>query len=131
MQAAHDWLMRSVDRICSVKGLCNCNVKQGKIIKAVHCQEVACIVASEGLVLLFTLEGKKFIIDYSLDHLENLLDPKNFFRINRQCIINADAIHEVKPYSKGRLTVKLKAPLNIEQVTSTHRSAPFKQWLDS
>ena len=74
--------------------------------------------------------AKRFPVDYPLDKLETLLDPTNFFRINRQFIINVAAIKEMHPYSKSRVKVDLEPPTNdLETVVSTERSAEFKRWL--
>lgn len=105
-------------------------VKQGQAIKAVPIEEVACFLAEEGVVFLITFQGKKFIINNTLDQLEGQLDKLKFFRANRQFIVSIDAVQEVRPYFKGRLFLKTKPPIEMEQIVSTNRVAAFKQWLD-
>jgi two-component system LytT family response regulator len=73
--------------------------------------------------------AKRFPIDYPLDKLETLLDPGVFFRINRQFIINVEAIREMHPYSKSRVKVDLEPPTDLETIVSTERSSEFKKWL--
>ncbi|MFM6924761.1 MAG: LytTR family transcriptional regulator DNA-binding domain-containing protein, partial [Ferruginibacter sp.] len=61
--------------------------------------------------------------------LESILDPKVFFRINRQYIISIHSIAEMFAYSKSRVLIKLNPPSKHETIVSTERSADFKHWL--
>lgn len=58
-----------------------------------------------------------------------MLDPEQFFRINRQFIISIRAIGEMRTYSKSRVHIKLIPPVQSETIVSVERSAAFKQWL--
>ncbi|PRY11882.1 LytTR family two component transcriptional regulator [Pontibacter ummariensis] len=106
-------------------------VKQGQTMITVTTEEVAFFQAEEGVVFLFTFEGKRYIINHTLDQLEEQLDTTKFFRVNRQFIVNIEVVQEIAPYFKGRLSLKLKPPFELEQVVSTYRATAFKQWLDS
>ena len=64
-----------------------------------------------------------------LDELEQLINPKSFFRINRQFIISYNSITEMVSYSKSRVLIKLNPPSKLETIVSTERSAAFKSWL--
>jgi DNA-binding LytR/AlgR family response regulator len=68
-------------------------------------------------------------MDHNLDTLETMLDPQQFFRINRQFIISLRAIDEMKVYTKGRVTVRLKPEVKDVPVVSSERAADFKRWL--
>jgi DNA-binding LytR/AlgR family response regulator len=68
-------------------------------------------------------------MDHTLDALEQMLDPRQFFRINRQYIINLDAIKEMRAYSKARVLIKLEPPVKDPPLVSSDRSADFKLWL--
>ena len=78
---------------------------------------------------LCTKDGRRYVIDYNLDSLDATLDPKTFFRINRQYIIGIHAISEMFAYSKSRVLIKLNPPAKHETIVSTERSAAFKLWL--
>ena len=106
-------------------------IKQGQNMKTIRADEVAGFLAEEGLVFLYNFGGQRFVINSSLDQVEQELDPGRFFRINRQFIVNIDAIEQVKPYFKTRLIVRTQPPLILEQTVSTNRVADFKRWLDS
>ena len=76
--------------------------------------------------------GEKYLIDYvTLEEIEDLLDPRQFYRANRQVIINIDAIHSVKPVDNSKLIVRLKEPnQKLEVDLSRLKSPEFKKWMD-
>ena len=85
--------------------------------------------AEQRYVFLVTKSGPQFIIDKTLDHLVDVLDPDRFFRINRKFIIGIDAIANMFAYSKSRVKVELNPPSESEAIVSVERSGKFKQWL--
>ncbi|MFD2516965.1 LytR/AlgR family response regulator transcription factor [Salinimicrobium flavum] len=105
-------------------------VKSGQTIKAINGEAVAYFLAEEGVVLLVTFEGKRYIINYTLDQLEELVDEEMFFRVNRQLIANIGSIKEVHPYFKGRLHLTLEPGVAGEQIISSSKASSFKAWLD-
>ena len=85
----------------------------------------------DNLNYLYTFTGEKYILDFAtLDEVEELLDPKKFYRANRQFIIHLDAIQSVKPHENAKLTALLKAPLKFEVDISREKAPVFKKWLD-
>ena len=104
-------------------------VRYGEHIKTIKIEEVAYFYTEDKINFLTTNEGRRYAIDYNLDSLESVLDPKAFFRINRQFIISIHAISEMFSYSKSRVLVKLNPPCKHETIVSTERSGDFKLWL--
>ncbi len=104
-------------------------VRYGEHIKTISIDEVAYFYTEDKINFLTTKENRRFTIDFNLDALEDMLDPKEFFRINRQYIIGIHSIAEMFAYSKSRVLVKLNPPAKHETVVSTERSADFKLWL--
>lgn len=99
-------------------------------IKLVDLSEAAYFYTKDKITFLITRqEGKRYPVDYPLEKLEGMLDSERFFRINRQFIINIDAIGEMHPYSKSRIKIDLVPPTDLETIVSTERSAAFKKWL--
>lgn len=93
-------------------------------------KDIACFVR-ENLNYLFTFNGDKYILDYTtLEEVEELLDPKVFYRANRQSIVHIDAIQSVKPHENQKLTLTLKSPLKMEQDVSREKAPGFKKWFD-
>jgi two-component system, LytTR family, response regulator len=83
----------------------------------------------EELIYLVTMSNEKFITEHqTLDELETLLNPENFFRVNRQFIIHVQSVGKIKTTHKG-LTVQLKPPFNHEADISREKAAAFKKWI--
>jgi DNA-binding LytR/AlgR family response regulator len=82
-------------------------------------------------VFLKDFQGIDYGVDYSLEQLEGILDPRKFFRINRDCVVNIDAIRLMHSYSSSRLQLTL---INEEKsdlfVISRDKVASFKKWID-
>lgn len=96
----------------------------------VNTKDVACFMR-DSLNYLFTFAGDKFILDYTtLEEVEELLDPKFFYRANRQFIVHIDAIQSVKPHENQKLTLTLKAPAKTEVDVSREKAPSFKKWFD-
>lgn len=105
-------------------------VKYGEHIKTIQTIDSAYFYTENKANFIITKDNKRFAIDYNLDQLEVLLDPRKFFRINRQFIIGFHAITEMFTYSKSRVLIKLNPPTKLETIVSSERSASFKSWLD-
>lgn len=105
-------------------------IRFGNSIKLLEMGDAAYFYTKDKITFLVArTTGKRFPVDYPLDKLETLLDPRIFFRINRQFIVNVAAIREMHPYSKSRVKVDLEPSTDLETVVSTERSAEFKKWL--
>jgi DNA-binding LytR/AlgR family response regulator len=93
-------------------------------------KDIACFYR-DNLNYIITFSGDKHILDFTtLDEVEELLDPKYFYRANRQSIVHIDAIQSVKPHENQKLTLTLKAPLKMEQDISREKAPGFKKWFD-
>lgn len=104
-------------------------VRYGEHIKTIDTEEVVYFYTEDKATFLCTKDGRRFVVDFNLDTLDSILDPKIFFRINRQYIISIHSIAEMFAYSKSRVLIKLNPPAKHETIVSTERSADFKQWL--
>ncbi len=94
--------------------------------------EVAYFFADNKIVYLVDKEGNRFIINFTLEKLEPLLDPLDFFRINRKMIVHSKAIEQVKPYFNNRLKLLLKGiKADEEIIISRERVGDFKEWADA
>lgn len=105
-------------------------VKLGDRLVSVPEKDIAYFWAEQKIVSLITNEQKKYIVDYSLDELENLLDPDYFFRLNRQFLARIQSIQNIHSYFKGKLKVALNPSNEAEVIISRERSSTFKKWLD-
>ena len=104
-------------------------VSVGTHFHSVATQKIACFFIEERCTFLLTFEQKRFPLDYSLDQLQQMADPQFFFRINRNHLINIEAIEDITSYSAYRLKVKLKPAGMEELIVSRDRVSAFKEWL--
>jgi len=105
-------------------------VKLGNYIESLKADEISHFYAEGRTVYLISSSSKKFIVDYKLQELEELLDPNHYHRVNRSTIINIDAIKNVAVYSNSRLNVVLHHSKDEDTIVSRERVPAFKQWLD-
>lgn len=105
-------------------------IRFGGSMKLVSMEDAAYFYSREKITFLVSRgSGKRLPVDHPLDKLETMLDPRNFFRINRQFIVNISSIREMHPYSKSRVKIDLEPPCDQETIVSTERSSEFKRWL--
>jgi two-component system response regulator LytT len=105
-------------------------IRMGQSLRLIHQQDIAYFYTADKITFLMTREGRKYPIDYTLENLEELIDPGNFFRINRQYIIRMDAIRQMHAHTKARVKIELAPPAPEEVVVSTEKSPLFKKWLE-
>jgi two-component system, LytTR family, response regulator LytT len=105
-------------------------VKMGQKYLSIGLSEIAYFHASEKLVYLVTKEQRKYIIDYTLDELEQMVDPHLFFRLNRQYLSHIESIESISSYFNGKLKIQLKPVVAEEILVSRERASDFKQWLN-
>lgn len=97
----------------------------------VNTNEIACF-CKDALNYIYLFKGERYIIDYvTLEEVEELLNPKQFYRANRQFIINIDAIQTVKPVENSKLIIRLKEPNHKLEIDMSRLKSPeFKKWMD-
>jgi DNA-binding LytR/AlgR family response regulator len=107
-------------------------IRIGDIYKKVQARDIAYFYAMEKSVFIKTRDGKTLPIDYSLDALEDMLDPGSFFRINRAYMVNIAAIKSMEAWSRGRIMLVLEPNVKVDSdtIVSISRSADFKDWVD-
>lgn len=105
-------------------------VKLGEHIRSITSDQITILFADGRDVYLVSNQGRKFIIDYTLEALDEILDPSLFFRINRTFIVNINAIKDVLVYSNSRLKVTLQQDFDKEIIVSREKVGDFKEWFD-
>ena len=106
-------------------------VRVGEHLKVVPVDQIAYFFSLEKATFLQTTEGRKFVVDYTMDQLETLLDPRRFFRLNRAYLAQQSAIQDIIHYTNSRLQTVLKplAP-DTQVLVSREKVNVFKSWLD-
>jgi DNA-binding LytR/AlgR family response regulator len=105
-------------------------VKMGQHIKSLPQQEVAYFFAEGRHVQLISTEGKTFFVDFKLEDLEGMVNPQQFFRINRSFLVGLNSIKDIVVYSGSRLKVISKIPSEKEMLVSREKVKEFKEWLE-
>ena len=105
-------------------------VHAGRSVTLIPLQDIALFVKEE-LIFLINREGNKFITDFrSLDEVEELVDPKLFYRVNRQHLVHLSFIESYRGDDTGKLTLKLRGIRTNELIASKEKAAEFKKWFD-
>ncbi|WP_338867943.1 LytTR family DNA-binding domain-containing protein [Spirosoma sp. SC4-14] len=104
-------------------------IKQGQRLFSVGIDEVAYFVTRNKMSFLKTRDSSEWLLDYTLDELAQMLDPRRFFRLNRQIIAELGAVDKVHLYFNGKLKVNLRPAFEEEVIVSREKAGEFKQWL--
>jgi len=105
-------------------------LKVGEHLKSVEVKDILFFYSLEKATFANTTDGRKHILDFTLDQLEGLLNPDRFFRINRKYIVAADSIQDMINYTNSRLKVVMKTSDDTDVVVARERVHAFKEWLD-
>ncbi|MTI41017.1 LytR/AlgR family response regulator transcription factor [Fulvivirga lutimaris] len=105
-------------------------VKLGEHIRSIVADDIALFYAEGRDVYLVTNERRKFIIDYKLEELDEILDPSLFYRANRSFITNINAIKDVVVYSNSRLKISPSIDLDKEIIVAREKVNAFKEWFN-
>lgn len=104
-------------------------IKVGEHLKSVSTADVAVFYSYDKASYLQTLTGQKYLLDYTLDQLEGLVDPSSFFRISRKYLIHMNAIADMISYTNSRLKLRLTNFSDEEVIVARERVGEFKEWL--
>lgn len=105
-------------------------VKVGDHIRSITIDQVLFFFADGRDVYLVTNQLRKFIIDFTLESLDEVLNPKNFFRVNRSYIVHIPFIQDVVTYSNSRLKITTQPAWDKEIIVSREKVNEFKEWFD-
>ncbi len=105
-------------------------LKQGQRWLSVEIHEIAWFMADGKLCFLKTWDNRRFIVDYTLEELGEMLDPAEFFRVNRSYIVHAKAVKSIDNYFSGRLILQLTPKTEANDVVvSKEKASEFKSWM--
>ncbi|MEM6644318.1 MAG: LytTR family DNA-binding domain-containing protein [Bacteroidota bacterium] len=105
-------------------------VKVGDHLKSVEMKEVQLIYSQDKATYLFNSAGKRFLVDYSLDRIEELLNKSDFFRISRKFIVNLNFIKDMIAFTNSRLEIVIDHFEDEQIIVARERVGDFKSWLD-
>jgi len=105
-------------------------IKVGEHLKSVNTADVAVFYSQDKASYLQTLTGQKYLLDQTLDQIESVVDPKQFFRISRKYIVNVRGISDMLSFTNSRLKLRISHFPDEEVVVARERVGEFKEWLD-
>lgn len=104
-------------------------VKIGQHLKVIAVDEIECFFSENKGTYMHTYDNRNYLIDTTLENLEQELDPKDFFRVSRKFIIPMKAIKEIVLYSNSRLKVVLPTYKEDDVIVSREKVTDFKEWI--
>lgn len=104
-------------------------VKIGQHLKVIAVDEIECFYSENKGTYIHTFDNRDYLIESTLEILEQELDSKHFYRISRKFIIPMKAIKEIVVYSNSRLKVILPSYKEDEVIVSREKVVHFKEWL--
>ncbi|HEX2609219.1 MAG TPA: LytTR family DNA-binding domain-containing protein [Flavisolibacter sp.] len=104
-------------------------VKHGQKLVSVEVEEIAYFFSDGRLNFFKTFDNRKFVVDYTMDELTDMLDPDKYFRISRSFYISVNSVDQIHDYFGNRLLLHLKPAIDKECIVSREKVTEFKNWL--
>ena len=104
-------------------------VKHAQKLVSIEVDEIAYFFSDGRLNFFKTYDNKKFVVDYTMDELEDMLDPAKYFRISRSFYISVDSVDQIHDYFGNRLMLMLKPAVDKESIVSREKVTDFKKWM--
>lgn len=104
-------------------------VKQGQKLVSVDIEEIAYFFSDGRLNFFKTNDNRKFVVDYTMDDLEEMLDPESYFRISRSFYVSIASVDKIDDYFGNRLILGLRPAVDKEALVSREKVTEFKKWM--
>jgi two-component system response regulator LytT len=104
-------------------------VKHGQKLVSIEIEEIAYFFSDGRLNFFKTYDNRKFVVDYTMDELEDMLDPERYFRISRSFYVSVNSIDQIHDYFGNRLLLHLKPAVDKESIVSREKVTEFKKWM--
>ena len=104
-------------------------VKHAQKLVSIEIEEIAYFFSDGRLNFFKTYDNRKFVVDYTMDELEDMLDPDQYFRISRSFYISVESVDQIHEYFGNRLILHLKPALDKEAIVSREKVSEFKKWM--
>lgn len=104
-------------------------VKHAQKLASVEISDIAYFYSDGRLNFFKTNDNKKYVVDYTMDELEDMLDPERYFRISRSFYVSINSVEKIDDYFGNRLILGLKPAVDKEALVSREKVTDFKNWL--
>lgn len=105
------------------------SVKVGQHLKLINIDDIECFYSENKGTYAYTSEGRNYLLDTTLEQLEDELEPQKYFRISRKFYVNVNAIKDMVSYTNSRLQIKLNTFNEHDVIVARERVKQFKDWL--
>ncbi|HPD95969.1 MAG: response regulator transcription factor [Bacteroidales bacterium] len=105
-------------------------VKVGEHLKMIDCSNIAFFHSMNKSTFIRNIEGRDYAIDQTLDQIELAINPTEFYRVNRSCIMGIKTIRDIVAYSNSRLKIVPTVKTEEDIIVSRERVSGFKEWLE-
>ncbi|RAV98092.1 LytR/AlgR family response regulator transcription factor [Pseudochryseolinea flava] len=106
-------------------------IKVGEHIRTIEVSNILYFFSQDKATFCYTSDNRQLILDYTLDQLEEMVDPAVFFRINRKFLVATQSIQDIISYTNSRLKLVVKGSTDNDIIVARERVQEFKDWLDS
>ncbi len=104
-------------------------VRHAQKLVSIDTDEIAYFFSDGRLNFFKTYDNRKFVVDYTMDELEEMLDPQKYFRISRSFFISVNSVDQIHDYFGNRLLLHLKPAVDKESIVSREKVTDFKKWM--
>jgi two-component system, LytTR family, response regulator LytT len=104
-------------------------VKNGQKLVSIEVPDIAYFYSDGRLNFFKAVDNNKFVVDYTMDELEDMLDPERYFRISRSFYVSIASIEKIDEYFGNRLILQLKPSVDKEALVSREKVTEFKKWM--
>lgn len=106
-------------------------VTKGDTLTTVQSDDIAYFYIEDKALFLVTHQKARYLINFSMEQLEEVMNPAAFFRVNRQCMVSIRAIEKVHTSFNYKLKLQLKPEAPFEVIVSANKTKEFRVWLDA
>lgn len=104
-------------------------VKHGQKLVSIETDDIAYFFSDGRLNFFKTFDNRKFVVDYTMDELEDMLDPQRYYRISRSFYVSVASLDQIHDYFGNRLLLQLKPVVDKETIVSREKVTDFKKWM--
>jgi DNA-binding LytR/AlgR family response regulator len=104
-------------------------VKHAQKLVSIEVEDIAYFYSDGRLNFFKTDDNRKFVVDYTMDELEEMLDPEKYFRISRSFYVSINSVDKIDDYFGNRLILGIKPVVDKEALVSREKVTEFKKWL--
>ncbi len=104
-------------------------INVGSKLKSIEVKDIAYFYSEDRMSFAVMRDNQSYPVDFSLDKLQELLDPKEFFRVSRQVIVSFHSIQAAHIFFKGKLKLDILPKPKFDILVSADRAADFKEWM--